>query len=286
MSFPVLNLNGINRIHKTRVRTLPRGVPVPKVPKVTTVQNVPKATKIPKVPKVPKVPRVLQIPVKVHTVPKTQVPRYYCPRIRFTKKKCYSLHCQLAILFFLLLLFGFPLYLFIYRRSTRGLRSIQKIKCEMLTGEYLCTSLFDTGVMLITMDARCKQLVYEVSGIPFVRIRDFDDSIFEVPARREIRIKDVDLGCKLKMHHTVNSVEPHQYRDIVWITTAQHTEFTLAVDDEVLLDQVPTEMLNPVVHGRWIAYSYSIPYPVGTDQIKVQGNAAGAVHVYGNLNAD
>ena len=272
MSFPTLNLNGISRMLK------PIGHK-PSLPKVSP--NVSKVI-------VPRVPRVLRVP-RVSTVPRVSVvngTKYYCPKIRITKKKCYSLHCQLAMVFFLLLLFGFPLYLFIYRRSTRGLRSIQKIKCEMLTGEYLCASLFDTGTMLITMDARCKQLVYEVGGIPFVRIRDFVDSMFEVPARREIRIKDVDLGCKLNMHHTASRMQPYQKRDIVWITTAQHTEFTLTVDGDVLLDQVPTEMLNPVVHGRWIAYSYPIPYPVEADHITVRGNAAGIVHVYGNLNLD
>ena len=68
-----------------------------------------------------------------------------------------------------------------------------------------------------------------------------------------------------------------------WVTTAQHTRFTLESDGNTIALDVSASLFASETNGRWIAYTFDIPK--GLHTVSVTGDGTDIIHTYGVFNS-
>ena len=150
-----------------------------------------------------------------------------------------------------------------------SIRHMRRLNCKFGTDGYVCDGE-RYGDIILKSSESCMNEMYDINGVPFNVAKR--GTIFRVPSSERIIIKDAYPHCKLDMFH--DSVENRNEYEFVWVTTSDHTEFTVYNGADVLMERVAAEFIPSVRQGKWIAYTYK-----GTD---VNGN--GNTPIYTFLN--
>jgi len=190
-----------------------------------------------------------------------------------------------------LIFIGVVSLLCLYKRVPRArqlgvrvphLRQIHRIDCEVLVGEFQCSSQYRTGTFRLKTSPECLRYMYDVDDKPFVRIAGFSDGMFAVAARPTVTVRDARAGCTLTAYWTNDVEVEDRYEEYktVWVTTRKHTEFTMVVDGVQLLERAPAEMLLLETNGEWVAYGSR----AGGTTVVVTGDSADVIHIYGETS--
>ena len=184
--------------------------------------------------------------------------------------------------FALVILCGMVL-LFLFFASSRKvgmLRRIQKVNCRVKKGTFICESKYTSGTMMITTSEPCRKYIYEVNGVPFVRVKDFYKTMM-VPASSKLVIRDARPACKLSVHRTTSLYKSEEHSGVVWVTTKKHTQFTMTINGVQVLEQTPVGLMESRVNGEWVSYRFDPDIPlVDASDIKISGDSSDPIHVY------
>lgn len=158
---------------------------------------------------------------------------------------------------------------------TRTKHTIKKLKCNLKDRTISCYGADPVGTFVIEIPKSCSGSVYDVGGYPFsVAVHD---KFFKVPAK-DLTVKDINGKCEAKAYidsNTMGLAYP-----FTWVTTNQHTTFTLLDGNEVIVDKVSADLFESVKRGPWIAYTYDIPGSTA----KVIGDGSDIIHVYNGVS--
>ncbi len=153
--------------------------------------------------------------------------------------------------------------------------TIKKLKCNQKKRTLSCYGAQADGTFVAEIPHACSGSIYDVGGYPFsVAI---DGGYFKVPAKH-LTVKDINGKCEVSAYIDSNPIKVTF--PFTWVTTNQHTVFTLLDGNDILVDKAPASMFSMVERGPWIAYSYDIP---GTTA-KVLGDGTDIIHVYNGVS--
>ena len=161
-------------------------------------------------------------------------------------------------LFMTIIIFSILVLLFI---PSGAIRRMKRLKCSQSSVGYVCNGE-DYGDLIIKSSKNCMDDMYDINGIPFNIAKRGE--IFRVPSKSRIVIHDASPHCTLDVFH--DSKEDTFDYEFTWITTADHTEFTVYDGSYVIMDRVASEFIEHTVQGKWIAYTFK-----GTN-VKGNGN--------------
>ena len=157
----------------------------------------------------------------------------------------------------------------------RAKHTIKKLKCNLKDRTISCYGADPDGTFVIEIPNSCSGSVYDVGGYPFSVAEQ--DKFFKVPANI-LSVKDINGKCEAKAYIDSNTMELTY--PFTWVTTNQHTTFTLLDGNEIIVDKVSADLFESVSRGPWIAYTYDIP---GTTA-KVIGDGSDIIHVYNGVS--
>lgn len=153
--------------------------------------------------------------------------------------------------------------------------TIKKLKCSLKDRSISCYGADPSGTFVIEIPSSCSGSVYDVGGYPFSVAEH--DKFFKVPAKH-LTVKDVNGKCEAKAYIDSNTMQLAY--PFTWITTNQHTIFTILDGNEVIVDKVSAELFDSVSRGPWIAYTYDIPGSTA----RVIGDGSDIIHVYNGVS--
>ena len=195
---------------------------------------------------------------------KTKMPRFL---IRY--QTVIIVMCALVVVFLLLS----------NMQQGKMLRRIQKVDCVSTRGVFTCSSKYSTGTMMISTSNTCKEYIYEVGGVPFVRIPGFGGTM-SVKAAHTVQVRDARPACKMTMHRSTKQFIPAKHKGIVWVTTKKHTQFTMVVNGVEVLEQTPVALIDSKINGNWVAYMFDPEVVTTLENIEINGDSNDAIHVY------
>lgn len=208
---------------------------------------------------------------------KKNAPMFRIPNVRFSLKSMTLVFVAFFVVFFVLTMW--------LSSAKHGLRPhIEKVSCNVERGYYVCRSGFDSGKMILQMTTECKRYVYEINGVPFVRVSDFNNKVMTIDAHPEVRVRDARPGCLLVAYHTnygFHSDSDESDSGLVWITSAKHTHFTMSVRGEVVLNETPASIIRSSRNGEWVAYTLPLEMlNLKKSDIHISGNSRDPIFVY------
>lgn len=208
---------------------------------------------------------------------KKKSPIYMIHNVRLSLKYTTIVFVSLCVVFFIITM--------CFSSVNHGLRPhIEKVSCTVERGYYVCRSGFNSGKMILQMTAECKRYVYEINGVPFVRVSDFDKKVMTIDAHSEVRVRDARPGCVLVAYHT--NYGYHESSDesssgLVWITSAKHTHFTMSARGEVVLNETPASIIQSSRNGEWVAYTLPLEMlNLKKSDIHISGNSRDPIFIY------
>lgn len=165
---------------------------------------------------------------------------------------------------------------------TSLIRKILRMKC-VTDGSTICSTPHAGGMYVVNIGS-CED-VYEFNGIPFTDILKAHGSYY-VPSSNDLTLV-IQHGCKEitasidtlpmpQIPHASNREQQGVLKRIVWITKCSST-FTLIVDDTVILDNSPSEMLESKKLKDMIAYIYLLD---STGSVSVTSACNYPIYVY------
>ena len=175
-----------------------------------------------------------------------------------------------AIVIALLLRMGSML---VFKRTAH---TIKKLKCRLRERTISCYGADPIGTFVIDIPDSCSGSVYDIGGYPFSVAKH--DKFFKVPDK-DLSIKDVNGNCEAIAYIDSNPMTINY--PFTWITTNQHTTFTLLDGNSVIVDKVSAELFESTTRGPWIAYTYDIP----GRSARVIGDGSDIIHVYNGVSA-
>lgn len=147
---------------------------------------------------------------------------------------------------------------------------IKELPCRVDRHVVRCNSEVKDGTFVVIVPKSCES-VYEIGGVPFSSAGK--DGVFRVPAG-DFTIKDVIGRCNLQAY--LDSDLKKLDVPFTFVTTKQHTRFSILLDGDIVVEHVVSSMFDSVSLGNWIAYTYDVQ----GDNIKVVGDGTDIIHVY------
>lgn len=211
--------------------------------------------------------KVRKKPIKAQPAPGTDIESQQTkPPVHSNYRVLYFI-CAVTFLVFMRI---FGMYLFKNSRHT-----IKKLKCNLKNRIISCYGANPVGTFVIEVPSSCSGSIYDVGGYPFSIAEH--DKYFKVPAK-DLSVKDINGKCEAKAYVDSNVMELTY--PFTWVTTNQHTTFTLLDGNEVIVDKVSADLFKSVTRGPWIAYTYDIPGSSAT----VLGDGTDIIHVYNGVS--
>ena len=211
--------------------------------------------------------KIRKVPVKIQPAPKTDIESQETdPPIRTNYRVLYFIGA--VALLVIMRIVG--MYLFKTSRHT-----IKKLKCSLKDRSISCYGAEPAGTFVIEIPSSCSGSVYDVGGYPFSVAEH--DKYFKVPAK-DLSVKDINGKCEAKAYIDSNMMELSY--PFTWVTTNQHTTFTILDGTEVIVDKVSADLFKSVTRGPWIAYTYDIPGSTA----KVIGDGSDIIHIYNGVH--
>jgi len=154
--------------------------------------------------------------------------------------------------------------------TVKFVHKIKELPCRADRHVVRCNSEVKEGTFVVIVPKSCES-VYEIGGVPFSSAGK--DGVFRVPAG-DFTIKDVIGRCNLQAY--LDSDLKKLDVPFTFVTTKQHTRFSILLDGDIVVEHVVSSMFDSVSLGNWIAYTYDVQ----GDNIKVVGDGTDIIHVY------
>lgn len=205
-------------------------------------------------------------PLKLPTKPKFIVPDIEQPaeKEKIIEKKPFKVRWYYFTPF-LLLLFFIP--------SRPSARTLKKLRCG-IDGRQMSCKGEAKGTFIVEVVERCSQSIYEVDGVPFHIA--FSENMYRVPAK-SLTVKNIDGDCFPKAY--LDSEVIYKEVPFCWVTTSQHTWFTITLDGKKVVDKADVMLFKKVKRGNWIAYMFDLEAKGRSVQIK--GDGTDTIYIYG-----
>ena len=149
--------------------------------------------------------------------------------------------------------------------------TIKKLKCNQKQRTLSCFGADPIGTFVLEIPKSCSGSVYDVGGFPF-SVAEHKD-LFKVPAKK-LYVKDINGNCQVKAY--IDSSPLTLTFPFTWVTTNQHTVFTIFDGNDIIVDKASSLLFSSVARGPWIAYTYDIPGSTAT----VVRDGTDIIHVY------
>lgn len=169
------------------------------------------------------------------------------------------------------------LMLFLTLRSyfhKNKVHTIKKLKCEQHNRILSCFGTEPEGTFVVQIPDSCSGSVYDIGGYPFSVASQ--GKYYKVPADK-LTVRSVNGKCDIKAF--IDSNEMNLYHPFTWITTNQHTIFTIMDGDDIIVDKGSASLFESVAKGSWIAYTYDIPGLTAN----VIGDGTDIIHIYNGV---
>jgi len=161
-----------------------------------------------------------------------------------------------------------------YYYYNKNVHTIKKLKCKQHKRVLTCSGAEPKGTFVVQIPDSCSGSVYDIGGYPFsVAIQK---KYYKVPAE-QLTVKNVNGKCDTQAF--IDSNEIKLYHPFTWVTTNQHTTFTIMDGDNVIVDKGPASLFDSVAKGSWIAYTYDIPGSTAN----VIGDGTDIIHIYNGV---
>lgn len=207
--------------------------------------------------------KVRKVPIKVHPPDiESQKP---VPIQKPNKKLLYFVVAVILITFFLTL-----------RSYSHNIKvhTIKKLKCEQRSRVLTCSGAEPEGTFVVQIPDSCSGSVYDIGGYPFSVASH--GKYYRVPAGK-LTVKSVNGKCNTKAF--IDSNEMKLLHSFTWVTTNQHTTFTIIDGEDIIVDKGSASLFDSVAKGSWIAYTYDIPGTTAT----VIGDGTDVIHIYNGV---
>jgi len=153
----------------------------------------------------------------------------------------------------------------------RTVHTIKHLKCAIEKHTMTCKGV-PQGTFIVEAPESCSQSIYDIGGFPFSVA--MQENHFKVPAK-QLTVSGIHEKCDVRAY--VDSSPMTLHVPFTWVTTAQHTAFTLKDGDNIIVDGLSASLFDSVTRGSWIAYTYDIP---GTTA-EVIGDGTDIIYLYG-----
>ena len=163
----------------------------------------------------------------------------------------------------------FALRMFIH--TSIPAHTIRELRCHRDRHTVRCTSR-QRGTFVVNVPEACES-VYDIGGVPFSAAGS--SGMFRVPTK-ELVVKDVIGKCNIQAY--MDSKVTKLSVPFTWVTTKQHTRFTITVNDDMIVEKAVAFMFDSTRRGNWIAYTYDVSVPVKT--VSVVGDGTDVIHIY------
>ena len=130
------------------------------------------------------------------------------------------------------------------------------------------------GTFIVEVLDKCSQGIYEVDSVPFHIA--YEKGMYRVPAK-SLTVSNIDGDCRPKAF--LDSLPITKKIPFSWVTTSQHTWFSITVDGEKVVEKADVLFFKKVRHGNWIAYMFDIDVKGKT--VEIQGDGRDIIYVYG-----
>jgi len=167
-------------------------------------------------------------------------------------------------------LFFFAFYLIPMRKS---FRTLVKLNCIIKNRRMSCDGN-PKGTFIVEVLDKCSQSIYEVDGVPFHIA--FEKDMYRVPAK-SLTVSNIDGDCMPKAY--LDSLLIEKKTPFSWVTTSQHTWFSIKVDGKQVVDKADVLFFKSVKHGNWIAYMFDME--VTGRHIEIIGDGHDIIYIYG-----
>lgn len=165
------------------------------------------------------------------------------------------------------------LFLFVFLIPSRQPRTLKKLKCGVVDRQLTCKGEAK-GTFIVEVVERCAQSIYEVDGVPFHIA--FSENMYKVPAKA-LTVKNIDGDCLPKAY--LDSKVMTTTVPFSWVTTSQHTWFSIVVDGKKMVDKADVMLFNSVKKGNWIAYTFDLD--TKGKQVRIRGDGSDSIYIYG-----
>lgn len=203
---------------------------------------------------------------------KTVVPDIEQPKLTFDKKQkssmkqvpfklhwYYFLPCLLVFLFFI--------------PKKPMVRTLVKLECVIHNRQMKCMG-DPKGTFIVEVLDKCSQSIFEVDGVPFQVA--YEKDMYRVPAK-SLTVSNIDGDCMPKAY--LDSLPIEKKVPFCWVTTSQHTWFSINVDGKQVVNKADALFFERVQHGNWIAYMFDMD--VQGKNVKIIGDGNDIIYVYG-----
>ena len=130
------------------------------------------------------------------------------------------------------------------------------------------------GTFIVEVADRCSQDIYEVDGVPFHVA--MSDNMYKVPAK-SLTVKNIDTNCFPKAYLDSDIIsKPVPFS---WVTTSQHTWFSITVDGKVVVDKADAMLFQKVKQGNWVAYTFDLE--TAGKKVGIRGDGSDPIYIYG-----
>jgi len=165
----------------------------------------------------------------------------------------------------------------VIKKFETGLRRIIRMPCVTDTNTH-CSASFVGGDYVVHI-GKCKD-IYEFNGIPFTDIFKDAQGNYHVPSSQDMSLTmskgcndvSVTLDTRMVAHpvHASKFQPSGRLTRIVWVAKNCFDDFTLKINNEVVLDKTPVKMIDSEKLVNYSAYIY-----------QVSGNIRGPVSITG-----
>ena len=209
----------------------------------------------------------LKLPIKKKFIPPDleQAPVFIEEKDKSPKKR--------IIVFKWYYLSPFLLLIFFFLPKRQSLRTLVKLNCVVKDRQMTCKGKPD-GTFIVEVVDKCAQSIFEVDGVPFHVA--FDKDMYRVPAK-SLTVKNIDGDCMPKAY--LDSLPIQKKIPFCWVTTSQHTWFSIKVDGKQVVDKADVLFFEKVKHGNWIAYMFDMD--VKGRRVEIIGDGHDIIYVYG-----
>lgn len=163
----------------------------------------------------------------------------------------------------------------------KRVHTVKKLICSVRNKVASCKGdRSEGGTFVVEVSDSCAAAVYEVGGFPFSAAQQKQSNIFKVPAT-QFTVKNIVSTCRMNAY--IDSAPIRFDVPFTWVTTAQHTRFTLKSGNNVLAYEVSASLFDSETNGRWTAYTFDIPD--GVRSVSVSGDGSDVIYTYGVYNS-
>jgi len=163
---------------------------------------------------------------------------------------------------------------------THSLRRILRMRCASSESETQCSTPHKGGDYVVNID-QCED-AYDFNGIPWTELKKDQHNNYRIPSTSDLTliiknpcpkiVATVDTSNKaLEMYASRRDTDSNKYiKKLVWVSDACWKEFTLRINDIIIFDKTPEQMIDSVRLKTKKAYSY-VPDTDISGSISIEG---------------